>query len=151
MNQEKIMKMKMIVSIILSVFTTISMCIFIALYIDEGKKIQRTLRQKYTENLAYAGEEINTYLQTGKDLDIHYNMLLSDIGTARNLVFLLDNFSEEKKKTINTFHYCLVKYPEQMKGKLKESKTAIDFIAQNIDKGYDELQLIIESVDMLGN
>lgn len=145
------MKVKMIVSIIFSFFTMIAMCTFIALYIHETKSTQRTFYQKYMDSLTYAYEEINTYLLTKKDLDMHYNMLLSDVGTARNLVFLLNDFSEEKQKTINTFHYCLVKYPEQMKNRLEETKIAIYDITANLDKGYDELELIIKSIDMLGN
>lgn len=141
----------MIVSIIFSFFTMIAMCTFITLYINETKNTQRTFYQKYMDSLTYAHEEINIYLQTKKDLDMHYNMLLSDVGTARTLVFLLNDFSEEKQKTINTFHYCLVKYPEQMKDKLEESEIAIDDITANLDKGYDELELIIQSIDMLGN
>lgn len=150
MNQEKIMKVKMITAIVLSILSVVAMCVFIALYFDEKANTQRTYREKYMENLTYACEEIDTYLETEKDLDLHYNMILSDVGAARNMVFLIDDYSVEKQKTINTFHYCLVKYPDQMKEKLKESRTAMDDITANLDKGYDELEKIIDSVDKLG-
>ncbi|MGN0114618.1 MAG: hypothetical protein ACI396_04785 [Acutalibacteraceae bacterium] len=150
MNQEKIMKAKMIAAIVLSIVAIVAMCVFIALYRDESAKIQRTYREKYMENLTYACEEIDTYLETKIDYDLHYNMIISDVGAARTLVFLMEDYSEEKKKTMNTFHYCLVKYPDQMKNKLKESRTAMDDVTANLDKGYDELNEIIDSIDRLG-
>lgn len=150
MNQEKIMKVKMITSIVLSILSVVAMCVFIALYFDEKANVQRTYREKYMENLTYACEEIDTYFETERDLDLHYNMILSDVGAARTLVFLIDDYSVEKQKIMNTFHYCLVKYPDQMKEKLKESRTAMDDITANLDKGYDELEKITDSVDKLG-
>lgn len=150
MNQERIMKVKMLASMILSLFTVIALCVFIALYFDLKAKTRQTYIEKYMENLTYACEEIDTYLDTKTDLELHYNMILSDVGAARTLIFLIDDYNEEKQKTINTFHYCLVKYPDQMKEKLEESRTAMDDITANLDKGYDELEEIIESVDKLG-
>ncbi|MGN0594992.1 MAG: hypothetical protein ACI4I6_07530 [Hominimerdicola sp.] len=150
MNQEKIMKVKMITSIIVSFFTIIALCVFIALYFDEKAKTRRTFEEKYMENLTYACEEIDTYLDTKIDVELHYNMILSDVGAARTLIFLIDDYSEEKQKTINTYHYCLVKYPDQMKQKLEEARIAMDDITANLDKGYDELEEIINSIDKLG-
>lgn len=150
MNQEKIMKVKMIAAIILSLFTTVALCVFIALYLDETAKTRRTFKEKYMENLSYACEEIDMYLDTKTDLELHYNMILSDVGAARNMIFLIDDYSEERQKTINTFHYCLVKYPDQMTEKLEESRAALDDITANLDKGYDELDEIIDSIDKLG-
>ena len=99
-NQEKIMKVKMITSIIVSFFTIIALCVFIALYFDEKAKTRRTF--------------------------------------------------EEKQKTINTYHYCLVKYPDQMKQKLEEARIAMDDVTANLDKGYDKLEGIINFIDKLG-
>ncbi|MGN0538155.1 MAG: hypothetical protein ACI4M3_09290 [Acutalibacteraceae bacterium] len=150
MNQEKIMKVKMITAIVLSILAIVAMCVFIALYFDKTDKTRHTFKEKYMENLTYACEEIDTYLDSKIDLELHYNMILSDVGAARTLIFLIDDYSAEKQKTINTFHYCLVKYPDQMKEKLKESRTAMDDITANLDKGYDELEKIIDSIDKLG-
>lgn len=150
MNQEKIMKVKMIVSMIICFFALAAMCVFIALFLDEKEKVQRTYKEKYMENLTYACEEIDMYLDTKIDLDLHYNMLLSEVGSARTLIFLIEDYSEEKHKILNTFHYCLVKYPDQMKEKLEESRTAMDDITANLDKGYDELKEITDSIDKLG-
>ena len=140
----------MITSIIVSFLTIIALCVFIALYFDEKAKTRRTFEEKYMENLTYACEEIDTYLDTKIDVELHYNMILSDVGAARTLIFLIDDYSEEKQKTINTYHYCLVKYPDQMKQKLEEARIAMDDITANLDKGYDELEEIINSIDKLG-
>ena len=56
----------------------------------------------------------------------------------------------EKQKTINEFHYCFVKYPEQMSKKLKDADTAIFDIAYGLDKGYDEAQAVVDSINKLG-
>ena len=144
------MKVKMITSIIVSFLTIIALCVFIALYFDEKAKTRRTFEEKYMENLTYACKEIDTYLDTKIDVELHYNMILSDVGAARTLIFLIDDYSEEKQKTINTYHYCLVKYPDQMKQKLEEARIAMDDITANLDKGYDELEEIINSIDKLG-
>ncbi|MGN0629830.1 MAG: hypothetical protein ACI4JN_00745 [Ruminococcus sp.] len=150
MNQERIMKIKMTIAIVICILSVIGMFVGFGLYADEKERTQITYHDKYIQNLTEAAIEIDTYLETNKDLQLHYNMLLSDIGAARNMVFVLDDFSEEKQKTINTFHYCLVKYPEQMQGKLQEIYTAVDDVSANLDKGYDEMNNIIESLDLLG-
>ena len=60
----------------------------------------------------------------------------------------IDGFCQ---KTINEIHYCFIKYPEQMRDKLPEASQAFHDVADHLDKGYDELRAIIESVDKLGN
>lgn len=144
------MKIKMTIAIVISILSIIGMLVGFGLYADEKEKTQITYHDKYIQNLTEAAIEIDTYLETNKDLQLHYNMLISDIGAARNMAFVLDSFSEEKQKTINKFHYCLVKYPEQMQEKLEEIYTAVDDISANLDKGYDEINDIIETLDLLG-
>ena len=77
-------------------------------------------------------------------------MILSDMGSARSLVFLIDDYTDEQK-AINELHYCFVKYPEQMQGKLEDVKKALDHITENLDKGYREVNEIVDSVDKMGN
>ena len=45
----------------------------------------------------------------------------------------------------------MVKYPEQMQGKLEDVKKALDHITENLDKGYREVNEIVDSVDKIGN
>ena len=119
MNQEKIMKAKMITAIVICIAALAGLFVFIGLYMDKSEEVRKTYISKYMENLSAASEEIDTYLESGKDLPMRYNMILSDMGAARSLVFLIDDYTDEQK-AINELHYCLVKYPEQMQGKLED-------------------------------
>ena len=76
-------------------------------------------------------------------------MIVSDMGAARSMIFLIDGAAEEQK-VINELHYCFVKYPQQMQGKLKESAQAMRHITEDLDKGYEEARAVIDSVDKLG-
>lgn len=151
MNQDKIMKRKMMIAIIVCILSLIGLFVFAGLYSNEKKNTQRTYYNIYIKNMEEACDEVSTYLQNGKDLEMHYNVLLSDVGTARNMIFELENISEEKQKQVNTFYYCLVKYPAQMQTRLDEIYTALDDVSANLDKGYDELAQITDSLDLLGN
>lgn len=150
MNQEKIMKAKMVTAFIMFFAALAGLFVMIGLYVDKSKEVQDTYKAKYKQNLEEAVDEIDTYLKDEKDFEIRYNMMISDLGAARNMVFLIDGYTDEQK-TINELHYCYVKYPEQMKDKLKDTKTALMDIIKDLDKGYDEADEIVESVDKLGN
>lgn len=77
-------------------------------------------------------------------------MAVSDLGAARAMIFCVSDYTE-KQKIINEIHYFFIKYPEQMRDKLPEASQAFHDVADHLDKGYDELRAIIESVDKLGN
>lgn len=150
MNQEKIMKAKMVTAFIMFFAALAGLFVMTGLYIDKSQEVQDTYKDKYKQNLESTVEEIDTYLKNEKDFELRYNMIISNLGAARNMVFLIDGYTEEQK-TINELHYCYIKYPEQMKDKLKDTKTALEHIIQNLDKGYDEADKIVGSVDKLGN
>lgn len=150
MNQEKIMKTKMTIALVMAILAIICSIILAGMYSDERVKTQVTFRDKYAQNLEYAYNEINTYLETKKDLPLHYNMVLSDVGAARTLIFVIENISEEKQTIVNTFHYSLVKYPDQMQEKLEDIAQALYDVSGNLDKGYDEMKQITDSIDLLG-
>lgn len=149
MNQEKIMKMRMITAICIAVAATIAAFIFGGLYYERTKENRLEYIEKYEYNITQAAKEIDTYLKKQTDYDLHYNMVLSDMGAARSLVFLVSDYTD-KQKIINELHYCLVKYPEQMKSKLKEVSTALKDIANHLDKGYTKAQEIVDSIDKKG-
>ena len=149
MNQEKIMKMKMVSAIIIAIAAIVVAFIFGGLYYDQKKQNRLEYIDKYEENISQAAKEIDTYLEKKTDYDIHYNMILSDLGAARSLIFLVDDYTD-KQKPVNELHYCFVKYPEQMKEKLKETSKALKDISANLDKGYKEAQEIVDSIDKKG-
>ena len=150
MNQERIMKFKMTVAIVIAVIMLAVSFVFAGLYYDRTKENRLEYISQYEKNISLAAEEIDKYMSKKTDYDIHYNMVLSDLGAARSMIFLISDYTEEQK-TINEIHYCFVKYPEQMKDRLKESSEAFRDIAGHLDKGYDEVSEIINSIDKLGN
>lgn len=149
MNQEKIMKAKMVTAILIAVAALIAVFIFAGLYYDERQKTRLAYIDQYEYNISQAADEIDKYLEKQTDYDIHYSMVLSDMGTARSMIFLIDEYTD-KQKTINELHYCFVKYPEQMSGKLEEASKALHDIADHLDKGYKEAQEIVDSIDKKG-
>lgn len=150
MNQEKIMKAKMITAILIAVLSLIAIFVFAGLYFDQRQKNRLEYIGQFEANISEAADEIDKYIEKKTDYDIHYNMVISDIGAARAMIFMVDDYSE-KQKIINEIHYCFIKYPEQMKDKLPEVSQAFHNIADHLDKGFEEAELITESVDKLGN
>ena len=150
------MKRKMITAIIWSFIMLIALLVFIGLYIDKSKEITDRFRSQYKQSIADAADEIDTYLDTQVDYDMHYKMLISNIGAARSFIFLLEedddkkNNMTENQKAVNELHYCLVKYPEQMKTKIEDVSKALHDVYDNLDKGYDEMRAIVDSVNKMG-
>ena len=150
MNQEKIMKAKMVTAITIAIAALIAVFIFAGLYFDQLKYNRLVYIEQYDKNLTADAEEIDKYIEKQTDYDLYYNLILSDVGAARAMVFLVDDYTEQQK-AINEIHYCFVKYPLQMKDKLTETAQAFRDIAYHIDRGYDEVREIVNSVDKLGN
>ena len=139
----------MISAIIWSLILLIALLVFIGLYVDKSREIQTTYKKQYKQNLSDATEELDTYFDRKIDYDMHYNMVLSDIGAARSFVFLIEDYTENQK-AINELHYCLVKYPKQMKTRLEAVNQGLKDIVDNLDKGYDEIREVVDSVDKMG-
>ena len=148
MNQEKIMKAKMITAIVFAVTALIAVLVFAGLYFDQRQKNRLDYIYRYENSILNAAEEMDKYNEKLTDYDMHYNMILSELGAARTIVFLVDGYTDEQK-IINEIHYCFVKYPDQMKNKLNESAQAFHDIADHLDKGSDAAQEIITSVEQL--
>ena len=72
------------------------------------------------------------------------------MSSADSFAFLSDDFSD-RQKVINELNTCLIKYPEQMQKRMEDVKTAIEHIVEDLDKGYDELEEIIDGIDLKGN
>lgn len=150
MNQEKIMKAKMVTAIFIAIAAIFAIFVFAGLYFDQQQKNRLSYIEQFENNLSLAAGEIDTYCEKKTDYDLHYSMLLSDLGAARAMIFMVDDYTE-KQKIINELHFCFVKYPEQMRDKLEEASTAMHDIADHLDKGYEEAQALIDSVDKLGS
>lgn len=150
MNQEKIMKAKMVTAIFIALAAVVAVFVFAGLYFDQRRMNRLEYIDQYENNILLAAEEIDKYNEKQTDYDLHYNMVLSDLGAARSIVFLIDDYTE-KQKIINELHYCFVKYPNQMREKLDDSSKALHDIADHLDKGYDEAKEIVDSINKLGD
>ena len=150
MNQEKIMKAKMVTAIFIALAAVVAVFVFAGLYFDQRRMNRLEYIDQYENNILLAAEEIDKYNEKQTDYDLHYNMALSDLGAARSIIFLIDDYTE-KQKIINELHYCFVKYPNQMREKLDDSSKALHDIADHLDKGYDEAKEIVDSINKLGD
>ncbi|MBR6338327.1 MAG: hypothetical protein IKR76_11460 [Ruminococcus sp.] len=150
MDQQAIMKRKMISAIVFAVIMAIGLLVFIGLYIDETKLVQQKYREQYHTSLAHVSEDIDSYLNAEGDKDMRYTRIVCDASNADSFAFLLDDFTE-KQKTVNELYTCLLKYPEQMREKLEDVKTAVNDMKQELDKGYEKADEIIASVNKKGN
>ena len=138
MNQEKILKRRFVTIMILWIITLIALLVFIGLYIDETRRVQETYRKQYKVELSHASKEIDSYLLNQGDTSHRYKRITSYVTCASSYAFLIE---------VNT---CLIKYPEQMGTKLEDLKQAFDDIGADLDKGYEEAQAVVDSVDKLG-
>ena len=150
MNQETIMKRRMVTAIILCIITIIGMLVFIGLYIDETKRVQETYKAQYHTSLKHVSDDVTSYLSAEGDLEMRYTRLVSDMSNAASFAFLLDGFTE-KQIIVNELATCLLKYPEQMREKLEDVKKAVDDMQQELDKGYEEAKEIVDSINKKGN
>lgn len=146
------MKRKMVTAIIWSIILLIALIVFIGLFVDKTKENQQRYKDQYLRSMSDAADEIDVYLKTKIDYEMHYNMVLSDLGAARSFIFLVEDGEwTDRQKTVNELHYCLVKYPDQMKNKLEDVSGALKDVYDNLDKGYDEMNAIVDSVDKMGS
>ena len=150
MNQEKIMKAKMVTAIFIALAAVVAVFVFAGLYFDQRRMNRLEYIDQYENNILLAAQEIDKYNEKQTDYDLHYNIVLSDLGAARSIIFLIDDYTE-KQKIINELHYCFVKYPNQMREKLDDSSKALHDIADHLDKGYDEAKEIVDSINKLGD
>lgn len=150
-SQETIMKRRMISSIILFSITFIAMLVFVGLYIDETKRTQETYYTQYMANLSHVSEDIDSYMNAEGDLDFRYTRIVSDMSSANSFAFLIKRLDEDQKIAINELNACVMKYPEQMAPRLAEMKAAVDDITSELDKGYEEAQALVDSIDKQGH
>ncbi len=144
------MKSKMISAIIMLIISLLALAIFIALYIDEVRKTEEEYKKHYLLSISSASENISLYISKGTDTDMRYNMIISDIGAARTIVFLIKGYTEQQK-SMNELHSCFIKYPDQTVDKFDEIREALNMIVADDEKCYDKVIEIVESYDKKGS
>ena len=111
--------------------------------------MQETYRRQYRTGLIDVVEDIASYRNAEGDFDLRYRCIINDMSGANSFAFLIEDLDDEKK-TINEVNTCLIKYPEQMSGKLEELEKALSDILDGLDKGYEEAQALVDSINKKG-
>ena len=147
------MKKRMIRAFALFGVTFVALLVFIGLYIDETRRVQETYRTQFISNLSHTSKSIEDYLDAEGDFELKYRRILSDMSSADSFAFLLDNLTEQQKITVNQLHSCLLKYPEQMKEqeRLEALQQAVTDLQSNLDKGFEEADALIATIDLKGH
>ncbi len=147
------MKKRMIRAFALFGVTFVTLLVFIGLYIDETRRVQETYRTQFISNLSHTSKSIEDYLDAEGDFELKYRRILSDMSSADSFAFLLDNLTEQQKITVNQLHSCLLKYPEQMKEqeRLEALQQAVTDLQSNLDKGFEEADALIATIDLKGH
>ena len=108
-------------------------------------------RKQYKTELTHAVKEIDSYLENKGDTALRYKRITSYVTCASSYAFLIENSFDKQQKVINEVNTCMIKYPEQMSTRLEELKQAFDDIGADLDKGYEEAQAVVDSVNKKGN
>lgn len=150
LGQEELIKRRMVRAVTMFVITLIALIVFIGLYIDEKRRVQETYRAQYRQSLLHVSEDIGDYLNGESDYDMRYTRVTCDMCSANSFAFLIEDFTEERK-TVNSLYTCMLKYPEQMQTRLEELDQAVTDITADLDKGYEEAQALVDSIDKMGH
>lgn len=148
-GQEYLMKRKMVRAVIISIITLVALAVFIALYLDEKKKVQQTYHDQYEKTLKTVLTDIQGYEKAEGDLEFRYRRIVADMNTAASFLFLMDDHVEEKK-TMQECYTVLLRYPVQSRELLEKIEEAINHVLEGMDKGYEEVEAIVESIDKKG-
>lgn len=148
-GQEYLMRQKMLRAIVIAIILGIALTVFIALYVAETKRVQETYRAQYNKSLIAVLGDIHSYQNADGDFELRYRMLVADMSTANSFAFLLDDFTE-RQKSINGLYTVVIKYPEQTQKRIDEVEVIIADLTANLDKGYDEMDEFVASIDLKG-
>jgi len=148
-GQEYLMRQKMLRAIVIAIVLGIALVVFIALYVAERHRVQETYRMKYQKALIDVEADVQSYLNADGDFDLRYRMLVADMSTANSFAFLLDDFTEQQK-SVNGFYTVIIKYPQQSRERMDEIAPIFADLNANLDKGYEEMDEFVESINLKG-
>ncbi len=149
LGQDYIMKNKMVTAIVISLLLAVGLVVFIALYVEETQKIQATYRQMYQNSITAVLDDIDSYQNADGDLDLRYRMLVADMSNMNSYAFLIDDFTDEQK-SVNGLYTVIIKYPQQTAKRMDEITTVLEEVMDGLDKGYEDMDAFIESIDLKG-
>lgn len=150
-GQEYIMKRRMVTAIVVAIIFAIALVVFIALYIDTSNKVQETYKRQYSLSIENVIYDIDSYNGAEGDKEFRYRRVVADMNSVASFAFLINDLeTNDRRNTMNEFYTIFLKYPEQMQTKMDEAKQALTDINANLDKGYEEAQALIDSIDLKG-
>lgn len=149
-GQEYIMKRKMIRAMVVAIMLGIALIVFIALYIDQSRRVQETYHTKYVKALETVAFDIDDYLDAEADYDLKYRMIVADMSNANAFAFLMDDF-EDEQKSINSLYTCFIKYPEQMQEKMDDVKKVLeDILSVDNKDSYEKIDEFVDTINLKG-
>ncbi|MCR5292061.1 MAG: hypothetical protein K6E28_04115 [Eubacterium sp.] len=149
LGQDYIMKNKMVTAIVIALMLAVGLVVFIALYVEEKERVQATYRQMYQNSITAVLDDIDSYQNADGDFDLRYRMLVADMSNLNSYAFLINDFTEEQK-SVNSLYTVIIKYPEQTADKMDEITTCLEEVMDGLDKGYDDMDAFVESIDLKG-
>lgn len=152
MTQEEVIKRRMRRAVILLAIVSVALLVFIGLYVDETRRVQQRYREQFNANLTQTMQAVDSYLNAEGDFDLRYRVIVSTMSSTDSFAFLLDTLPQSHKIAVNEMHTCLLKYPQQMteRERMEEFRAALEDIRQNLDKGFEEMQAIVDAIDKKG-
>ena len=91
LGQEFIMKKKMIAAIFALLITLSALAVFIALYVDERKRVQQTYYEQYLKCVETTIQDIDSYNNAEGDLEFRYRRIVADMSSVNSFAFLIDD------------------------------------------------------------
>ena len=143
----------MVIAIVLMLVSMIVMVVFIGLFVDATRSVQKTYREKFQANVAATIQAVDSYLNDTNNMDFRYRRIVSDMAGADCFCFLLENLTEEQKIAVNELRSAFILYPQQMgdKTRLGEVRQALSDINDNLDKGFEEAKAVVDAIDKKGH
>ena len=148
-GQEFLMRQKMVRAIVISIILAIALTVFVALYVSETRRVQETYRAQYDKALINVLEGIHSYQNADGDFELRYRMIVSDMSVANAFAFLLKDFTE-RQKSVNELYTVFIKYPDQTRERIDEVEAIFADLTANLDKGYEEMDDFVASIDLKG-
>lgn len=144
------MKRRWEITMVLVGILLIGLLIFIKLYVDETQETQRQYSTVFTKNVTDAHDILKDYTFETFDAKTKYTNATTELGTAREMIFLMNSASDEERNTMNELYHALVKYPAQMLDRCPEVAQALEEITGgDKQKGYETIDTIIGQLDLL--
>ena len=94
-------------------------------------------------------EGIHSYQNADGDFELRYRMIVSDMSVANAFAFLLKDFTE-RQKSVNELYTVFIKYPDQTRERIDEVEVIFADLTANLDKGYEEMDVFVASIDLKG-